>query len=65
MFSKCIVYAYVNRNPENFVGGLDRIILSSFGKIKTNENARKLCVRIVKDDVGEEKILLNPLRVPG
>lgn len=55
----------MNRNPENFVGELDRMILNSLGKIKTNEDARKLCVRIVKDDAGEEKNFLNPLRVLG
>ena len=65
MFSKCIVYAYMNRNPKNFVGRLDRMILSSLGEIKTNEDTRKLCGRIVKDDVGEEEIFLSPLRVPG
>lgn len=45
-------------------GELDRMILSSFGKLKTNGDTSKLCVRVVKDDVGEEKIFLSPLGVP-
>lgn len=55
----------MNKNPKNFVGELDRIILSSFGKMKTREEARKLFVRIVKDGVGEERVFLHPLRGPG
>lgn len=55
----------MNKNPKNFVGELDRIILSSFGKIKTREEARKLFVRIVKDGVGEGRVSLHPLRGPG
>lgn len=58
-------YTSMNRNSKDFVGEVDRIILSSFGKIKPREEARKLCIRIVKEDVGEGKAFLGPLRVPG
>ena len=55
--SRYIPYAYMNRNPKNFV---DRIILGSFEKKNENQETRKLCRRIVE---GEEKVFLNSLMV--
>ena len=57
--SRYIPYAYMNRNPKNFV---DRIILGSFEKKNENQETRKLCRRRVE---GEEKVSLNSLMVLG